>query len=174
MRSDLFLPFLVIEAKELINGIVIDVELGKIEVVGPDAVTFMNRLYVNAWNSLAVGRCRYGVLLREDGFILDDGVVARIAEECFHITTTTGGQGNPPLCFVICIFPCSWAIACLLYRARNHQMIKPSATSVPMMPTIANPPGRLLSNSTCSSRSRSLRSGGGGTLLGRAILHLTS
>jgi len=65
--------------------------LGKIEVVGPDAVTFMNRLYVNAWNSLAVGRCRYGVLLREDGFIFDDGVVARIEEQCFHVTTTTGG-----------------------------------------------------------------------------------
>jgi sarcosine oxidase, subunit alpha len=65
--------------------------LGKIEVVGPDAVTFMNRLYVNAWNSLAVGRCRYGVLLREDGFIFDDGVVARIDEQCFHVTTTTGG-----------------------------------------------------------------------------------
>ena len=65
--------------------------LGKIEVVGPDAVTFMNRLYVNAWNSLAVGRCRYGVLLREDGFIFDDGVVARIDDECFHVTTTTGG-----------------------------------------------------------------------------------
>jgi len=65
--------------------------LGKIEVVGPDAVTFMNRLYVNAWNSLAVGRCRYGVLLRDDGFIYDDGVVARIAPECFHVTTTTGG-----------------------------------------------------------------------------------
>jgi sarcosine oxidase subunit alpha len=65
--------------------------LGKIEVVGPDAVTLMNRLYVNAWNSLAVGRCRYGVLLRDDGFIYDDGVVARIAPECFHVTTTTGG-----------------------------------------------------------------------------------
>jgi sarcosine oxidase subunit alpha len=65
--------------------------LGKIEVVGPDAVDFMNRLYVNAWTSLAVGRCRYGVLLRDDGFIYDDGVVARISEECFHVTTTTGG-----------------------------------------------------------------------------------
>jgi sarcosine oxidase subunit alpha len=65
--------------------------LGKIEVVGKDAVTFMNRLYVNAWTNLAVGRCRYGVLLRDDGFIYDDGVVARISEECFHVTTTTGG-----------------------------------------------------------------------------------
>jgi sarcosine oxidase subunit alpha len=68
--------------------------LGKIEVVGPDAVTFMNRMYANAWNSLAVGRCRYGLLLREDGFLLDDGVVARTAEERFHVTTTTGGAAH--------------------------------------------------------------------------------
>jgi sarcosine oxidase subunit alpha len=68
--------------------------LGKIEVVGRDAVTFMNRLYVNSWSKLAVGRTRYGVLLREDGFILDDGVVARTAEDRFHVTTTTGGAAR--------------------------------------------------------------------------------
>ncbi len=68
--------------------------LGKIEVVGPDAVTFMNRMYVNSWTKLAVGRTRYGVLLREDGFILDDGVVARTAEDRFHVTTTTGGAAR--------------------------------------------------------------------------------
>jgi sarcosine oxidase subunit alpha len=65
--------------------------LGKIEVVGADAVTFMNRMYVNAWERLAVGRARYGVLLRDDGFVYDDGVVARVAEDRFHVTTTTGG-----------------------------------------------------------------------------------
>ena len=68
--------------------------LGKIEVVGPDAVEFMNRMYANAWTSLGVGRCRYGVLLREDGFVLDDGVVARTAGERFHVTTTTGGAAR--------------------------------------------------------------------------------
>ena len=68
--------------------------LGKIEAVGPDAVAFMNRLYANAWNSLAVGRCRYGLLLREDGFLLDDGVVARTAQDRLHITTTTGGAAG--------------------------------------------------------------------------------
>ena len=65
--------------------------LGKIEVVGPDAVEFMNRMYVNNWKSLGPGRCRYGILLRDDGFVFDDGVVARIAEDRFHVTTTTGG-----------------------------------------------------------------------------------
>ncbi|MGH8301923.1 MAG: glycine cleavage T C-terminal barrel domain-containing protein, partial [Steroidobacteraceae bacterium] len=68
--------------------------LGKIEVVGKDAATFMNRMYVNAWTSLAVGRCRYGILLRDDGFIYDDGVVARLAEDRFHVTTTTGGAAG--------------------------------------------------------------------------------
>jgi sarcosine oxidase subunit alpha len=68
--------------------------LGKIELVGPDAVTFLNRLYVNAWDSLAVGRARYGVLLRDDGFVYDDGVVARVAADRFHVTTTTGGAGR--------------------------------------------------------------------------------
>ncbi|MGH8140046.1 MAG: sarcosine oxidase subunit alpha family protein [Steroidobacteraceae bacterium] len=68
--------------------------LGKIEVVGRDAATFMNRMYVNTWTNLAVGRSRYGVLLRDDGFIYDDGVVARTAEDRFHATTTTGGAAG--------------------------------------------------------------------------------
>jgi sarcosine oxidase subunit alpha len=65
--------------------------LGKIEVVGPDAVEFMNRMYVNNWGTLGVGRTRYGIMLREDGFVYDDGVVARVAADRFHVTTTTGG-----------------------------------------------------------------------------------
>jgi sarcosine oxidase, subunit alpha len=65
--------------------------LGKIEVVGPDAAEFMNRLYINNWSNLAVGKARYGILLREDGFIYDDGVVARTDTDRFHVTTTTGG-----------------------------------------------------------------------------------
>jgi len=65
--------------------------LGKIEVVGPDAVEFMNRMYVNNWSTLGVGRSRYGILLREDGFVFDDGVVARTGADRFHVTTTTGG-----------------------------------------------------------------------------------
>ena len=68
--------------------------LGKIEVVGPDAAEFMNRMYVNAWTKLGVGQCRYGVLCREDGFVMDDGVVGRIAADRFHATTTTGGAAR--------------------------------------------------------------------------------
>ncbi|WPY96638.1 sarcosine oxidase subunit alpha (plasmid) [Limimaricola variabilis] len=65
--------------------------LGKIEVAGPDAVEFMNRMYTNPWTKLAPGRCRYGVLLGEDGYIRDDGVIGRLSDELFHVTTTTGG-----------------------------------------------------------------------------------
>jgi sarcosine oxidase subunit alpha len=68
--------------------------LGKIEVVGKDAATFLNRLYVNSWSNLAPGRCRYGVLLRDDGFVFDDGVIARLADDRFHVTTTTGGAAR--------------------------------------------------------------------------------
>ncbi len=65
--------------------------LGKIEVVGPDAAEFLNRMYTNPWTKLGVGRCRYGLMLGEDGYIFDDGVVGRLAEDRFHVTTTTGG-----------------------------------------------------------------------------------
>ncbi|MEJ1961750.1 MAG: sarcosine oxidase subunit alpha family protein [Gammaproteobacteria bacterium] len=68
--------------------------LGKIEVVGPDAAEFLERMYTNAWANLQTGRCRYGLLLREDGFVFDDGVVGRIAADRFHVTTTTGGAAR--------------------------------------------------------------------------------
>lgn len=68
--------------------------LGKIEVVGPDAAEFMNRLYINAWLKLEPGRCRYGLMLKEDGYVMDDGVVARLAPDRFHVTTTTGGAAR--------------------------------------------------------------------------------
>jgi sarcosine oxidase subunit alpha len=68
--------------------------LGKIEVVGPDAAEFLNRLYINAFAKLGVGRCRYGLMLNEMGFIYDDGVVMRMAQDRFHITTTTGGAAH--------------------------------------------------------------------------------
>ena len=65
--------------------------LGKIEVVGPDAAQFLNLLYTNAWDTLKPSKCRYGIMSREDGFIYDDGVVGRLTEDRFHVTTTTGG-----------------------------------------------------------------------------------
>ena len=68
--------------------------LGKIEVVGPDAGEFLNRIYINSFAKLGVGRCRYGLMLNEAGFVMDDGVVARLAEDRFHVTTTTVGAAH--------------------------------------------------------------------------------
>ena len=67
--------------------------LGKIAVQGPDAGEFLNRLYANRWDSLAPGKARYGAMLREDGFVFDDGVTARLGENDFFMTTTTANAG---------------------------------------------------------------------------------
>ena len=63
--------------------------LGKIEIVGPDSAVFLDFIYTNTISTLGVGRIRYGVMLRDDGFVFDDGTVARLAEDRFLITTTT-------------------------------------------------------------------------------------
>jgi len=63
--------------------------LGKIEVAGPDAGTFLDRVYTNTFSALAVGKARYGLMLREDGFVFDDGTAWRLAEDRFLVTTTT-------------------------------------------------------------------------------------
>ena len=68
--------------------------LGKIDLQGPDAAELLNRVYTNAWSKLEVGRCRYGLMLRDDGMVFDDGVTARLAPERFHMTTTTGGAAR--------------------------------------------------------------------------------
>jgi sarcosine oxidase subunit alpha len=68
--------------------------LGKIDVRGPDAREFLNRVYTNAWTKLAPGRCRYGLMLGEDSMVMDDGVTACLADDHFHMTTTTGGAAR--------------------------------------------------------------------------------
>jgi sarcosine oxidase subunit alpha len=68
--------------------------LGKIEVTGPDAAEFLNRMYTGDFTRLQPGRCKYALLLGEDGCIRDDGVIARLAPDRFHLTTTTGGAAS--------------------------------------------------------------------------------
>ena len=68
--------------------------LGKIDIKGPDAAEFLNRIYTNAWLKLPVGKARYGVMLREDGMIMDDGTTTRISENHYHMTTTTAQAAN--------------------------------------------------------------------------------
>ncbi|MGL4963770.1 MAG: sarcosine oxidase subunit alpha family protein [Inquilinus sp.] len=63
--------------------------LGKVDVSGPDAAAFLERLYVNRIETLPVGRSRYSIMLRDDGIVLDDGTVTRLAEDRFYVTTTS-------------------------------------------------------------------------------------
>jgi sarcosine oxidase subunit alpha len=68
--------------------------LGKIDIQGTDASEFLNRVYTNSWSKLAIGKCRYGLMLNEDGMVYDDGVTTRLGENHYIMTTTTGGAAN--------------------------------------------------------------------------------
>ena len=68
--------------------------LGKIDVQGRDAAVLLERIYTNRWSDLAIGRCRYALMLDDQGFVMDDGVSTRISVDHFHLTTTTGGAAH--------------------------------------------------------------------------------
>ncbi|HXA72107.1 MAG TPA: sarcosine oxidase subunit alpha family protein [Stellaceae bacterium] len=68
--------------------------LGKIEIRGPDAAELLDRVYTNNFKNLAVGRCRYGLMCREDGMVFDDGVTTRLGQDHYYMTTTTGGAAR--------------------------------------------------------------------------------
>jgi methylglutamate dehydrogenase subunit C len=68
--------------------------LGKIDVQGPDAAEFLNRVYVNGFAKLPIGKARYGVMLNDDGVVLDDGTTSRISDTQFYMTTTTAQAGE--------------------------------------------------------------------------------
>jgi len=71
-------------------GIIDLSSLGKIEVKGPDAGVFLDRIYSNVFSTLKPGRCRYGLMMNEDGFLFDDGVTVRLAQDHFLMHTTSG------------------------------------------------------------------------------------
>ncbi|SEG30763.1 sarcosine oxidase subunit alpha family protein [Bosea lathyri] len=68
--------------------------LGKIDIQGADAAGFLERVYINGWKALPVGKARYGLMLREDGFVMDDGTTSRLAETHFVMTTTTANAAK--------------------------------------------------------------------------------
>ena len=120
--------------------------LGKVEVVGPDAAEFLNRMYTNPWKALEPGRCRYGLLLKEDGFITDDGVSARLAADRFHLTTTTGGAARvlnmmedylqtewPDLDVWLTSISEQWAVIAL-QGPRAREVIAPFVTGIDLSP----------------------------------------
>lgn len=84
------------EAKAVRDGLgVLDAStLGKIEIRGRDAGVFLDRIYTNLFSRLGIGRCRYGLMCKEDGMVFDDGVTARLGPEHYYMTTTTGGAAR--------------------------------------------------------------------------------
>lgn len=84
------------EVKAVRNGVgLIDVStFGKIELRGPDVGKLLDRVYINMVSTLPVGKARYGVMLREDGFVMDDGTTARLAEDRWIMTTTTANAAK--------------------------------------------------------------------------------
>src|SRR5579871_6400459 len=68
--------------------------LGKIDIQGPDAAVFLDRIYTNIFSSLPEGQCRYGVMCKADGIVFDDGVTTRLGKNHFLMTTTTGGAAR--------------------------------------------------------------------------------
>ena len=68
--------------------------LGKIDIKGRDVGEFLNRIYTNAWSKLEIGKCRYGIMLGDDGMVIDDGVTTRIDKNHYVMTTTTGNAAS--------------------------------------------------------------------------------
>ncbi len=75
---------------------------GKICIQGRDAAEFLERVAINRFHNLRIGRCRYHILLREDGFIMDDGTTTRVGENSFYMTTTTAAAGPVMAHFEYC------------------------------------------------------------------------
>lgn len=84
------------EAREVREtaGMVDVSSLGKIDMQGPDVAEFLNRIYINGWKTLPVGKARYGLMLRDDGMVMDDGTTWRLDENHYFMTTTTTGAGT--------------------------------------------------------------------------------
>ncbi len=74
---------------------IIDVStLGKLQITGPDVARLLERLYTNRWQDLGVGRVRYGVMVNDEGVVMDDGVTARLEDDLYYMTTTSSGASG--------------------------------------------------------------------------------
>ncbi len=81
--------------------------LGKIDVQGPDAAELLNRVYVNGFAKLPIGKARYGVMLNDDGIVLDDGTTSRISDTQYYMTTTTA-QAGEVMSWLEYLLQCHW------------------------------------------------------------------
>lgn len=84
------------EVRAVRNGVgLIDIStLGKFHLTGADVPTLLERLYINRWQKLEIGRVRYGVMLNQEGVVMDDGVTARLSENFYYMTATSSGAGQ--------------------------------------------------------------------------------
>ncbi len=98
---------------------IIDVgTLGKIEIFGPDAGAMLDRVYAGRYSDLRIGMSRYGLMLDEAGTIIDDGVIARLGEQRFYFTTTTGGSAT--VFRELLRWNALWALDCTLVNVTGH------------------------------------------------------
>ena len=93
--------------------------LGKIEISGPDAGAFLDRVYAGSFRDLRVGMTRYGLLLDEGGIVRDDGVIARLGEQRYYFTTTTSGAAN--VYRELLLWNARWRMDCAFVNATGHR-----------------------------------------------------
>lgn len=93
--------------------------LGKIEIYGPQAGLFLDRVYAGKFSDLGVGLTRYGLMLDESGVVIDDGVIARLAPEMFYFTTTTGGSAT--VFRELARLNALWGLDCSLVNVTGHR-----------------------------------------------------
>ncbi|MEM7197914.1 MAG: glycine cleavage T C-terminal barrel domain-containing protein, partial [Pseudomonadota bacterium] len=113
--------------------------LGKIDIRGPDATKLLNMVYTNAWNKLGIGKCRYGLMMNENGMVFDDGVTTRLGEYHYHMTTTTGGAARV----------LSWLEEWLQTEWPHWQVYCTSVTEQWAVATISGPKARDLLQPLC-------------------------
>jgi sarcosine oxidase subunit alpha len=93
--------------------------LGKIEIFGPDAGAFLDRIYTGSFSDLRVGMTRYGLMLDEGGIVRDDGVIARLADEHYYFTTTTSGAAN--VYRELLLWNARWRMECTFVNVTGHR-----------------------------------------------------
>ena len=93
--------------------------LGKIEIFGPDAGAFLDRIYTGSFSDLRAGMTRYGLLLDEGGIVRDDGVIARLADQHFYFTTTTSGAAS--VYRELLLWNARWRLDCAFVNATGHR-----------------------------------------------------
>jgi len=93
--------------------------LGKIEIYGPEAGLFLDRVYTGRFSTLAVGMTRYGLMLDESGVIIDDGVIARLAPDVYYFTTTTSGAAT--VFRELLRLNALWGMDCALVNVTGHR-----------------------------------------------------